>query len=244
MNILVIDTATEACSVALEFEGKVFCRFEVCPQQHSQRILPMIDEVLQEAKASLHDLDCLGFGRGPGSFTGVRIATGILQGLALGAELKVVGVSTLAAMAQQAFALQQTQQVCAAIDARMSEVYFGQYQLQNNIMTLVAEEQVLAPEEVATLMANASASLKAGRQFDRLSIQNKTKGGSRETEEKEFAVRPWGMPDWSRVVTTVTPVAKFPKTLRNSLELNAITQYSIPNKSVFFALMDATAPYK
>ena len=137
----------------------MFCRFEVCPQQHSQRILPMIDEVLQEAKASLHDLDCLGFGRGPGSFTGVRIATGILQGLALGAELKVVGVSTLAAMAQQAFALQQTQQVCAAIDARMSEVYFGQYQLQNNIMTLVAEEQVLAPEEVATLMANASGDL-------------------------------------------------------------------------------------
>ncbi|MGS2720349.1 tRNA (adenosine(37)-N6)-threonylcarbamoyltransferase complex dimerization subunit type 1 TsaB [Paraglaciecola aestuariivivens] len=156
MNILVIDTATEACSVALEINQQVFHRFEICPQQHSQRILPMIDELLKEANCQLQDLDYLGFGRGPGSFTGVRIATGILQGLALGMQCKVVGVSTLAAMAQQALAQEQSQSVIAAIDARMSEVYFGQYQAQNGLMGLVAEEQVLAPEDAIAIMQQSS----------------------------------------------------------------------------------------
>lgn len=155
MNILVIDTATEACSVALEANEKVFNRFEVCPQQHSQRILPMIDEVLKEAKVTLQDLDYLAFGRGPGSFTGVRIATGVLQGLALGTGHKVVGISTLAAMAHQAYEQNQSEQVCAAIDARMSEVYFGQYELKKNIMTLVDIEQVLPPEQGAELICNS-----------------------------------------------------------------------------------------
>ncbi|WP_293752106.1 tRNA (adenosine(37)-N6)-threonylcarbamoyltransferase complex dimerization subunit type 1 TsaB [uncultured Paraglaciecola sp.] len=152
MNILIIDTATEACSVALEVSEQVFSRFEVCPQQHSQRILPMIDEVLKEAKVTLQDLDYLAFGRGPGSFTGVRIATGVLQGLALGTGHKVVGISTLAAMAQQAYTQHQTVQVTAAIDARMSEVYFGQYHLENNVMTLVGVEQVLPPEQGAEIL--------------------------------------------------------------------------------------------
>jgi tRNA threonylcarbamoyladenosine biosynthesis protein TsaB len=156
MNILIIDTATEACSVALEVNQHVFNRFEICPQQHSQRILPMIDEVLKEAKVTLQDLDYLAFGRGPGSFTGVRIATGVLQGLALGTGHQVVGISTLAAMAQQAYALHQAEQVTAAIDARMSEVYFGQYQLQHNIMTLIGEEQVLPPEQAAALLSSHS----------------------------------------------------------------------------------------
>jgi tRNA threonylcarbamoyladenosine biosynthesis protein TsaB len=156
MNILVIDTATEACSVALEVNEQVFNRFEICPQQHSQRILPMIDEVLKEAKVTLQDLDYLAFGRGPGSFTGVRIATGVLQGLALGTGHKVVGISTLAAMAQQAYAQNQSEQVTAAIDARMSEVYFGQYKLKQYIMTPVAEEQVIPPEEGAEFLSHNS----------------------------------------------------------------------------------------
>jgi tRNA threonylcarbamoyladenosine biosynthesis protein TsaB len=156
MNILIIDTATEACSVALEVNEQVFKRFEICPQQHSQRILPMIDEVLKEANVTLQDLDYLAFGRGPGSFTGVRIATGVLQGLALGTGHKVVGISTLAAMAQQGYAENQTEQVTAAIDARMSEVYFGQYQLQNNIMTLIGEEQVIPPQDAALLLKDNS----------------------------------------------------------------------------------------
>jgi len=162
MNILIIDTATEACSVALEVNQQIFHRFEVCPQQHSQRILPMIDEVLKEAKVTLQELDYLAFGRGPGSFTGVRIATGVLQGLALGTGHKVVGISTLAAMAQQAYEQNKSEQVTAAIDARMSEVYFGQYQLQQNVMTLVGEEQVLPPEQGAAILKNSPKMLGVG----------------------------------------------------------------------------------
>lgn len=152
MNILVIDTSTEACSVALEVSKHVFNRFEICPQQHSQRILPMIDEVLKQANVKLQDLDYLAFGRGPGSFTGVRIATGVLQGLALGTGHKVVGISTLAAMAQQAYAQHRKVQVAAAIDARMSEVYFAQYQLKQDVMTLLDIEQVTPPDEAALLV--------------------------------------------------------------------------------------------
>jgi tRNA threonylcarbamoyladenosine biosynthesis protein TsaB len=155
MNILIIDTATEACSVALEVNQHVYKRFEICPQQHSQRILPMIDEVLKEAKVTLQDLDYLAFGRGPGSFTGVRIATGVLQGLALGTGHKVIGISTLAAMAQQAYAQNQSEHVCAAIDARMLEVYFGQYQLKQGVMVLSGEEQVLSPDEGSLLLSSS-----------------------------------------------------------------------------------------
>lgn len=149
MNILAIDTATEACSVALEVDGELYHRFEICPQQHSQRLLPMIDDVLKEASASLDQLDYLGFGHGPGSFTGVRIATGMLQGLALGTGLSVVGVSTLAAMAQQAMVQAKAKRVYCAIDARMNEVYFARYEQQDGVASLVGDERVLPPEEAS-----------------------------------------------------------------------------------------------
>lgn len=153
MNLLVIDTATEACSVALSVDGKVTSRFEICPQQHSQRLLPMIDEVMTEAGIVISELDYLGFGRGPGSFTGVRIATGMLQGLALGTGLKVVGVSTLAAMAQQAMSTAANDSIVAvAIDARMEEVYFAQYKLENGIAVLLGEEAVLPPGQARALL--------------------------------------------------------------------------------------------
>ena len=148
MNILTIDTATEACSGALQFNQTLYTRYEVCPQQHSQKILPMVDAVMKEAGAALSALDGLGFGRGPGSFTGVRIATGIIQGLALGSQLPVAGVSTLAAMAQQVINTRDVKDVAVAIDARMGEVYFGHYQNQQGIATLVGQEQVASPETV------------------------------------------------------------------------------------------------
>ena len=153
MNLLVIDTATEACSVALQTGTEQFSRFEICPQQHSQRLLPMIDEVLKEAKLDINDLDYLGFGRGPGSFTGVRIATGMLQGLALGTGLKVVGVSTLAAMAQQCICENEdASSVAVAIDARMEEVYFAQFGVINGLATLLNEEAVLPPMDAKQLL--------------------------------------------------------------------------------------------
>jgi tRNA threonylcarbamoyladenosine biosynthesis protein TsaB len=122
----------------------------------------MIDKVLKEAKIQLSDLDYLGFGRGPGSFTGVRIATGILQGLAFGTGHKVVAVSTLAAMAQQACMLGDSTRVFAAIDARMSEVYFGQYDWVQNVVELVGEEQVLPPEAAANIISINEKSLGVG----------------------------------------------------------------------------------
>ena len=101
MRILAIDTATEACSVALLNDGAVSAHFEECPREHTQRILP-VKAILTRGNTTLTDLDALAFGRGPGSFTGVRIGIGIAQGLALGADLPMIGVSTLATMAEGA----------------------------------------------------------------------------------------------------------------------------------------------
>ena len=128
MRILAIDTATEACSAALWNDGTLSAHFEICPREHTQRILPLVQEVLTESGTTLSELDALAFGRGPGSFTGVRIGIGIAQGLALGAELPMIGVSTLATMAQGAWRKTGATRVLAAIDARMGEVYWAEYQ--------------------------------------------------------------------------------------------------------------------
>ncbi|WP_226570604.1 tRNA (adenosine(37)-N6)-threonylcarbamoyltransferase complex dimerization subunit type 1 TsaB [Mangrovibacter yixingensis] len=128
MRILAIDTATEACSVAVWNDGKTYAHFELCPREHTQRILPLVQDLLNQSGVSLSDVDALAFGRGPGSFTGVRIGIGIAQGLALGAQLPLAGVSTLATMAQGAFRLSGATRVLCAIDARMGEVYWAEYQ--------------------------------------------------------------------------------------------------------------------
>lgn len=124
MRILAIDTATEACSVALWNDGTVNAHFELCPREHTQRILPMVQDILTTSGTSLTDINALAYGRGPGSFTGVRIGIGIAQGLALGAELPMIGVSTLMTMAQGAWRKNGATRVLAAIDARMGEVYW------------------------------------------------------------------------------------------------------------------------
>lgn len=165
MNILAIDTATEACSVALQFNDIVITRFEVCPQQHSQRLLPMVDDVLKEAQVTLGDLDLLAFGRGPGSFTGVRIATGMIQGLALGTGLKVAGVSTLEAMANEVVSKTENKDTLIAVasDARMNEVYFAVYAQSHSGLVLCVEEQVCPPdiaiEKLNALRDSSSASV-------------------------------------------------------------------------------------
>ena len=148
-NILVIDTATETCSVALQTEHGVVSRFEVCPQEHSRKLLPMVQEVLSEAGLQLTQLDFIGVGAGPGSFTGVRIAMGMVQGLSYGTGLPIVKISTLQAMAQQCHANSGAESVVSLIDARMSEVYFGHYQLDaNGLMQLQNHELVISPEEL------------------------------------------------------------------------------------------------
>lgn len=148
MKILALDAATEACSAALKIGDDVISRFEVAPQQHSQKLLPFVDELLSEAGIKLNDLDGLCFGQGPGSFTGVRIGVAITQGLAFGADLPVVGVSSLATMAQQAIMQQNANDVITAIDARMSEVYLAHYQNENGLAKLLGKEQVVKPEQI------------------------------------------------------------------------------------------------
>lgn len=130
VTLLALDTATEACSVALLCGGEKTHLAQFAQREHTKHILPMVDEILAQADITLHQVDALVFGRGPGSFTGVRIGAGIAQGLAFGADLPVIPVSNLAAMAQAAYAQYQAENVLTAIDARMNEVYFAQWQAQ------------------------------------------------------------------------------------------------------------------
>lgn len=145
LKILAVDTATEACSAALLVGDKLFSRWEEAPRDHTRKILPMVQAVLEDAGISLSDLDAIAFGRGPGSFTGVRIGISVAQGLAFGAGVPLIGISTLAAMAQGAYRLDGAQQVLTAIDARMNEVYFGRYELIDGHMQLVGDEVVSEP---------------------------------------------------------------------------------------------------
>ncbi|MDR0211273.1 MAG: tRNA (adenosine(37)-N6)-threonylcarbamoyltransferase complex dimerization subunit type 1 TsaB [Pseudomonas putida] len=145
-TLLALDTATEACSVALLHDGKVTSHYEVIPRMHAQKLLPMIKQLLAESGVALSDVEAIAFGRGPGAFTGVRIAIGVVQGLAFALERPVLPVSNLAALAQGALRERGVQHVAAAIDARMDEVYWGCYQAHEGEMRLVGCEAVLPPE--------------------------------------------------------------------------------------------------
>ncbi|MCE0492913.1 tRNA (adenosine(37)-N6)-threonylcarbamoyltransferase complex dimerization subunit type 1 TsaB [Vibrio salinus] len=149
VKILAIDTSTENCSVALLVDDQCYVRREIAPRDHTKKVLPMVDELLKEAQLELNQVDALAFGCGPGSFTGVRIGIGIAQGIALGAELPMIPVSTLKAMAQGCFRVHGATFVAPAIDARMSEVYWARYARQKNgEWSVVDPETVIAPAEL------------------------------------------------------------------------------------------------
>ncbi len=149
MKILAIDTATEACSAALIIDGEINYQYQLAPREHTTLILQMIELLLQQADIKLDSLDALAFARGPGSFTGVRIATGVVQGLAFASDLPVVPISTLASIAQWTYDNHQHETVLAGIDARMNEMYWACYQLaENKLMVPVSEELVSAAQSV------------------------------------------------------------------------------------------------
>lgn len=149
MRLLAIDTATEACSVALQTPQGVFEQWIEAPREHGDRVLGMVDAVLEEAGIVAADLDCIAFGRGPGAFTGVRIATALVQGMAAALDRPVVPVSTLAAIAQGVYRRTGHQRVLAALDARMGEVYWGACVLDDGaVMRVIDEECVVAPAAV------------------------------------------------------------------------------------------------
>ncbi len=148
MKLLAIDTVTEACSVALMYDDEIRECYEVTPRGHSQRVLPMVEELLSQAGLKPAQLDALVMDRGPGSFTGVRIGVSVVQGLAFALDLPVISISSLAALAQAAYREQDSEQVLAVMDARMGEVYWGYYQLNQGRMCLLADEAVSAVAEI------------------------------------------------------------------------------------------------
>lgn len=148
MKLLALDTATEACSAALLHEGGVSERYEVIGRGHAERLLPMAHELLSEAGMALGDLDAIAFGRGPGGFTGLRIAAGIAQGLAAGAGLPVVPVSDLAALAAAGARVSGYRRVLACMDARMAQVYWGAYEVDAALAMPASPEALTAPELV------------------------------------------------------------------------------------------------
>lgn len=150
-TILALDTSTEACSAALLHDGEICERFEALPRGHAGRILEMLQEVLDEAGAGMSTVDAITFCRGPGSFTGVRIACSVVQGIAFGLDLPVLPVSTLATLAQGALREHSAGHVVAAIDARMDQVYIGEYQAVDGLMLLLGEERVAAPTSLQSV---------------------------------------------------------------------------------------------
>lgn len=150
MKLLAIETSSEGCSAALYLDGEVIEDFRLAPRQHGKLILQMIESIMANSKLALTDLDALAFGRGPGSFTGLRIAAGVIQGLAFGADLPVVPVSTLAAISLQAQDELGAGHFFPAFDARLDEVYWGVYQSSEpELVKPVVAEQVCSAENVA-----------------------------------------------------------------------------------------------
>ncbi len=161
--IIAVETATEACSAALLIENEgtqsIHKRFQLAPREHTKLILPMLEEVLADANLKLTDVDAIAFGRGPGAFTGLRIATGIAQGLALSVDKPILPVSSLQSMALAAYKETSSenkktsseninQRIIVAIDARMGEIYWAEYQIIEDSVEQIGEEQLSKPEEM------------------------------------------------------------------------------------------------
>jgi tRNA threonylcarbamoyladenosine biosynthesis protein TsaB len=171
-RILSIETSTEACSVALGINGSITEKFELAPRKHAEVLLPMVRSVLAEAGLALNQLDAVAFGRGPGSFTSLRIGIGVVQGLAWGAELPVVPVSSLAALAQVACEKapdKDISRVHVAMDARMQEVYYAVFKPDGQgLVRPVSAERVCPPATIAAddTRTTPGASIGAGNGFD------------------------------------------------------------------------------
>lgn len=162
-TVLAIDTATENCSVALTVGGKVFLKSEVAPQKHANLVLSMVDSLLTENSVAREDIESVGFGAGPGSFTGVRIATSTAQALALGLDVEVFAVSDLKLLAIPELldcgdgnAHEDKSYALCAADARMGEVYYALFEKSGNKVVTVIEEKVAKPEDaIADLLTHA-----------------------------------------------------------------------------------------
>ncbi len=150
LKLLAVETSTEACSVAVWVDGRVLERYEVAPRRHTELVLPWAGELLAEAGIARTELDAIAVARGPGAFTGVRLAVALVQGMGLALDRPVVAVSTLAALAWQALPTAQGATILAAIDARMGELYLGLFRAdQERQLLAIGEEWMSAPAHCA-----------------------------------------------------------------------------------------------
>ncbi len=147
MNLLALDTSTEFLSLALLLGDKTYTHYQHAGQAASQLVLPQIQALLDSAKITLTDLDGIAFGAGPGAFTGVRVACGVAQGLGFGANISVVGVNTLLALAQAS----GQARVIACLDARMGEIYHAAFERKNNEWIEQSVTRVCKPEAAPVL---------------------------------------------------------------------------------------------
>ena len=162
MKILALDTATEGCSVSLGIGDRSIDRYVELDRGHAEQLLPMVDAVLAEGGIGLSSLDAIAFGRGPGGFTGVRLAASVVQGLAFGADIGVVPISDLAAVAQRVAQLDPVvRHVLVVNDARMREVYWAPFDVAGPLTPAGAEHVSAAVEVVLSNPAGAWAA--AGR---------------------------------------------------------------------------------
>jgi len=151
MNLLSLDTSTELLSLALQLDDKTFTHTQQAGTSASELILPQIQALLDSANVKLSDLEGIAFGAGPGSFTGVRIACGVAQGLGFGASLPVVGVNTLLALAEAS----GEDKVIACLDARMGEIYHAAYVKKNGDWVEVSTTTLCKPEAAPLLVGGA-----------------------------------------------------------------------------------------
>jgi tRNA threonylcarbamoyladenosine biosynthesis protein TsaB len=162
-NILALDTSTEACSCALSINGLVMEDFIISPRQHAQKILPMIHALMANHDLGFAGLDAIAFGRGPGSFTGLRIAAGVTQGLAFAAELPVIPVSTLAAIAMDVRQTRPSSHILSCLDARIDEIYWGVFGFDEDGTPVLLDEEVLCkPEDMKSAATANLVSISAG----------------------------------------------------------------------------------
>jgi tRNA threonylcarbamoyladenosine biosynthesis protein TsaB len=151
MNILALDTCTEMCSAAVIKDGALFFEQAITPRGHSDMILGMIETVLKQSGLRLNQIDALAFGRGPGSFTGVRVGVGVTQGIAFAHQIPVIPISTLAATAQRAIDEYQAENIAVALDARMGEVYAAHFAAQEGLAVACSDEVVVQPNQFLPL---------------------------------------------------------------------------------------------
>ena len=156
-TILGLDTATEACSVALWRDGELISRVETVGRHHSEKLLPMVQSVLDEAGCGLSDMDAFACGVGPGSFVGVRVGVGVVKGMALALDRPCIAVSSLELLAR-GVALNAGDTVAVAIDARMSELYFAAYRRSSgDQLECIETPRVCPPDALPVSIAQAMA---------------------------------------------------------------------------------------